>query len=214
MQPVRLFLLEFLFELFSCASKCFSAYCYVLAVYNPRNISIHQDNKLKTVKLIRSILFKWIDQQPVGFRSLIFNLGVLTFLYYNCSNLQLSSTVLTPYIFCLRLVLAFCSHVHIFSHWATTTSSLRGPIPPVFHFKTRSSIKCLFQWYNKQTCQLVFHTVPLIAERQAGKLVDTNFKVFGLPQPGPKLGCIATEADCLPTQPSKISEYAEVQQYL
>ena len=47
-----------LFELFSCASKCFSAYYYVLAVYNTCQISIHQDNKLKTLKLIRGILFK------------------------------------------------------------------------------------------------------------------------------------------------------------
>ena len=51
-------ILGFLFELYSCASKCFSAYCYVLAVYNPCNTSIHQDNKLKTLKLIRGILFK------------------------------------------------------------------------------------------------------------------------------------------------------------
>ena len=97
-------------------------------------------------------------------------------MYYKCSSLPLSSTFLTRYIFCLRLVLAFCSHMHFFSHWATATSSFHGPIPPVFHFKMGSPIKCLSQWYNKQTCQLFFHTVPLIAERQAGKLVDTNFE--------------------------------------
>ena len=136
-------------------------------------------------------------------------------MYYNCSKLPLSRTFLTRYIFCLRLVLAFCSHMHFFIYWATTTSSLRGPILPVFHFKMGSPIKCLSQWYNKQTCQLVLYIVPLIAERQARKLVDTNFeKVFGLPQPGPKPGCIATEADALPTQPSKRSQYPEVQQYL
>ena len=97
-------------------------------------------------------------------------------MYYNCSNLPLSSTFLARYIFCLRLVLEFCSHMHFFSHWATTTSSLRVPIPPVFHFKIGSSIKCLSQWYNKQTCRLVLHTIPLIAERQAGKPVGTNFE--------------------------------------
>ena len=97
-------------------------------------------------------------------------------MYYNCSNLPSSSTFLTSYIFCLRLVLAFCSHMHFFSHWATTTSSLRGPIPPVFHFEMGSSIKFLSQWYNKQICQLVLHTVLLIAELQAGKLVNTNFE--------------------------------------
>ena len=97
-------------------------------------------------------------------------------MYYKCSSLPLSSTFLTRDIFCLRLVLAFCFHMHFLSHWATTTSSLRCPIPPVFHFKMGSFIKCLYPWYNKQTCQLVLHTVPLIAERQAGKLVDTNFE--------------------------------------
>ena len=97
-------------------------------------------------------------------------------MYYNCSNLPLLSTFLTRYIFCLRLVLAFCSHMHFFSHWATTTSSLRGLIRPVFHFKMGSSIKCLSQWYCKQTCQLVFYTVSLIAEHQAGKLVVTNYE--------------------------------------
>ena len=97
-------------------------------------------------------------------------------MFYNCFNLQLSSTFLTRHIFCLRLVLASCFHIHFFGHWATTTSSLRGSILPVFHFKMGNPIKCHSQWHNEQTCQLVLYTVPSFAECQAGKLVDTNFE--------------------------------------
>ena len=44
-----------------------------------------------------------------------------------------------------------------------------------FKFKRQWKIKGT-PWYKKQTCQLVLHTVPLIAERQAEKLVNANFE--------------------------------------
>ena len=45
------------------------------------------------------------------------------------------------------------------------------------------------------------HTVPLIAERQAGKLWIPIFIVFGLTRPGIELESTASVADTLSTRP-------------
>ena len=66
----------------------------------------------------------------------------------------------------------------------TFRSSSQGAFcPPVYHTRRR------------------LHTVPLIAERQAGMLGIPIFKVFGLTRPGIEPESTATVADALSTRP-------------
>ena len=60
---------------------------------------------------------------------------------------------------------------------------LRVKLPPVYHSRRR------------------LHTLPLIAERQAGKLRIPIFIVFGLTRPGIEPESTAAVADALSTRP-------------
>ena len=62
-------------------------------------------------------------------------------------------------------------------------SSQAATCPPVYHTRRR------------------LHTVPLIAERQAGKLRIPIFLVFGLTRPGIEPESTASVADALSTRP-------------
>ena len=79
-------------------------------------------------------------------------------------------------------------------------SSQAATSPPVYHTRWR------------------LHTVPVIAERQAGKLWILNFAVFGLIRPEMEPGSTASEADALSTRPLNVffffGDFCFVMKYL
>ena len=74
------------------------------------------------------------------------------------------------------------------------SSSQTAACPPVYHTRPR------------------LHTVPLIAERQAGKLWISIFRVFGLVRPGIEPESTTSVADTLSTQPLIGSESLRLRQ--
>ena len=67
------------------------------------------------------------------------------------------------------------------------SSSQATTCPPVYHTRRR------------------LHTIPLIAERQAGKLRIPTFIIFGLTRPGIEPEFTASVADALSTRPFSCS---------
>ena len=81
------------------------------------------------------------------------------------------------------MVITFCSSSCLGQETAKGPFGLRVKLPPVYHTRWR------------------FHTVPLFAERQAGKLWITILMVFGMTRPGIEPESTASVADALSTRP-------------
>ena len=83
------------------------------------------------------------------------------------------------------IVIAFYSLTQLSQETAKGPFDLRVKLPPAHQSITRRRL----------------HTVPLIAERQAGKLWIPIFIVFGLTRPGIELKSTASVADALSPGP-------------
>ena len=92
------------------------------------------------------------------------------------------------------IVITFYSPSYLDHETAKGPLGLRVKLPPVYHTQWR------------------LHTVPLIAERQAGKLRIAVFIVFGLTRPGFEPKSTALVADTLSTRPLIGRKSTKIQQ--